>query len=78
MKLEKKDYTESDDLVTCKLPSGLACNNEQQSDGLCEDYTIRVFCTCEGQLQCLRVIFEDFVTVLVMGVIIFCGSTIVH
>lgn len=21
-------YTESDDLVTCKLPSGLACNND--------------------------------------------------
>lgn len=53
VRVEKMDYTESDDLVTCKLPSGLACNSEQQSDGLCEDYTIRVFCTCEGQLHCL-------------------------
>ena len=53
VRLEKKDYTESDDVVTCKLPSGLACNNEQQSDGLCEDYAIRVFCTCTGQLHCL-------------------------
>jgi hypothetical protein len=47
VRLEKRNYSESDDLVTCELPSGLTCNNEQQSDGLCEDYTIRVFCTCE-------------------------------
>jgi hypothetical protein len=53
VRLEKRDYTESGDHVTCKPTSGLACNNEQQGDGLCEDYTIRVFCTCEGQLLCL-------------------------
>jgi hypothetical protein len=50
-RLEKLDYTESDDHVTCKLASGLACNNAQQRDRLCEDYIIRVFCTCEGKLQ---------------------------
>jgi hypothetical protein len=50
-RLEKLDYTKSDDHVTCKLSSGLACNNGQQREGLCEDYIIRVFCTCEGKLK---------------------------
>jgi hypothetical protein len=52
-RLEKIDYTESGDHVTCELSSGLACNNKQQKDGLCEDYIIRVLCTCEGGLQCI-------------------------
>nr|XP_045582100.1 uncharacterized protein LOC123745535 [Procambarus clarkii] len=45
------DYTNSDDMyVHCTTESGLICQNDDQPgrSNICEDYAIRVLCTCEA------------------------------
>ncbi|KAJ9590323.1 hypothetical protein L9F63_027838, partial [Diploptera punctata] len=46
--LELLDFTESGERVICQPNKGLQCNNGDQTDRQCEDYMIRVFCSCEG------------------------------
>uniref|UniRef100_A0A061QFX2 Putative hemolectin n=1 Tax=Cupiennius salei TaxID=6928 RepID=A0A061QFX2_CUPSA len=42
----KQPYKETGQQVTCQLPIGLYCKDEDQKDTVCADYEIRVYCDC--------------------------------
>lgn len=42
----KQSYSEIGQRVTCRLPYGLSCKDEEQGDSVCNDYEIRVYCDC--------------------------------
>lgn len=46
----KQSYKETGQRVSCRLPNGFSCNDDEQKDSVCEDYEIRVYCDC-GKLH---------------------------
>ncbi|KAG8238941.1 hypothetical protein J437_LFUL000780, partial [Ladona fulva] len=44
------DYKQARQIVVCKKDVGLSCNNYQQRNGLCMDYSVRFNCRCEKKV----------------------------